>query len=73
MSNLQKSINEWSTKEFCYKIINQHGVIIGIVNLKLAELEKFAKKSKFEINQLQRTGNDSFTAYVVTDPAWKLS
>ena len=73
MSTLKESINDWSTKEFYYKIINQHGIIVGIVKLKLAELENFAKKSKFEINQLQRTGPDNFTVYVKTNADWKLS
>ena len=73
MSSLKESINDWSTKEFYYKIINQHGIIVGIIKLKLVELEKFAKKSKFDINQIQRTGPDNFTVYVETDPSWKLS
>ena len=64
---------DWSTKEFYYKLINEQGVIVGIVKLKLDELEKFAKKSKFSISQLQRTGPDNFNVYIVTDPSWKLS
>lgn len=66
-------MNDWSTKEFYYKIINQQGIIVGIVKLKLAELEKFAKKSQFEIKQIQRAGPDNFTVYVKTDASWRLS
>ena len=66
-------MNDWSTKEFYYKIINQQGIIVGIVKLKLAELEKFAKKSQFEIKQIQRSGPDNFTVYVKTDASWRLS
>ena len=73
MSTLQQSINDWSTKNFYYRIINQKGIIVGIVNLKLSELENFAKKSKFEIQQLQRTGPDNFNVYVQTDKTWKIS
>ena len=73
MGTLKKSINDWSTKEFYYKIINQEGIIVGIVKLKLHELESFAKKSKFNIDQLQRVGPDNFNVYVITDPSWNVS
>ena len=53
MSTLQQSINDWSTKNFYYRIINQKGIIVGIVNLKLSELENFAKKKTVGSSKFQ--------------------
>ena len=63
---------DWSTKKFHYKIVNQHGKVIGCVYKLLTELEDFAINSHFQIKRLERKGPNEFLVEVITKKGWKL-
>jgi len=63
---------DWATKKFYYKIVDESGKVIGVVNEKLAELEEFITKSNLNVKSLKRTGPDNFLVEVTKEKGWLL-